>query len=59
MDTGNRGYGVRAVTSFERGQIIVEYIGEVITQEECERRMHTDYKNDKVWLVISLALSHC
>jgi hypothetical protein len=34
--------------TFEPHQIIVEYAGEIITQEECERRMKQVYKRDKV-----------
>ena len=43
-----RGSGIRANRSFEPNQIIVEYTGEIITPEECDRRMATDYKNAKV-----------
>ena len=46
--TDGRGYGVRANRCFEPGQVIVEYTGEIITQEECERRMRTDYKDNEV-----------
>ncbi|KAH0555627.1 hypothetical protein GP486_006430 [Trichoglossum hirsutum] len=42
--TEDRGYGVRANRSFEPNQIILEYAGEIITQEECERRMKKEYK---------------
>ena len=48
METGDKGYGVRAMRSFEPHQIIVEYAGEIITQAECERRMKQVYKKDKV-----------
>lgn len=44
----NRGYGVRAMRSFEPRQIIVEYIGEIITQDESDRRMNVDYKEKSV-----------
>lgn len=43
-----RGYGVRSARCFEPGQIIVEYTGEIITQEECENRMRTVYKENEV-----------
>ncbi|PVH94547.1 histone-lysine N-methyltransferase ash1, partial [Periconia macrospinosa] len=33
--------------SFNPHQIIVEYAGEIITQDECERRMKQIYKKDK------------
>lgn len=48
QETEDRGYGVRAMRSFEPHQIIVEYAGEIITQDECERRMKHIYKKDKV-----------
>lgn len=48
IKTPDRGYGVRSNRTFEPNQIIVEYTGEIITQTECERRMRTIYKNDKV-----------
>jgi palmitoyltransferase ZDHHC9/14/18 len=48
VDTVERGYGVRAMRTFEPYQIIVEYAGEIITQLECERRMKQVYKKDKV-----------
>lgn len=48
VDTEDRGYGVRTMRSFEPHQIIVEYAGEIITQQECERRMKQVYKKDKV-----------
>lgn len=47
LNTEDRGYGVRAMRTFEPHQIIVEYAGEIITQSECERRMKQVYKKDK------------
>lgn len=48
IKTEDRGYGVRSNRMFEPNQVIVEYTGEIITQEECERRMNTMYKNNEV-----------
>ncbi|KAL7272464.1 hypothetical protein RUND412_004718 [Rhizina undulata] len=45
--TDHCGYGLRATRSFASKQIIVEYTGEIITQEESERRMIEDYKENK------------
>ncbi|KAI5812835.1 hypothetical protein BZA77DRAFT_133501 [Pyronema omphalodes] len=45
--TENRGYGLRALRSFEPFQIIVEYTGEIITQEESERRLDEVYKDNQ------------
>uniref|UniRef100_A0A093VBI3 Histone-lysine N-methyltransferase ash1 n=1 Tax=Talaromyces marneffei PM1 TaxID=1077442 RepID=A0A093VBI3_TALMA len=48
IKTADRGYGVRSNRTFEPNQIIVEYTGEIITQNECERRMRSVYKNNEV-----------
>lgn len=50
LRTADRGYGVRACRTFEPNQIIVEYTGEIINQEECESRMHGLYKDNEVSL---------
>jgi histone-lysine N-methyltransferase ASH1L len=46
--TPDRGYGVRSNRCFEPNQIIMEYTGEIITVEECERRMNEEYKDNEV-----------
>jgi len=51
IKTSDRGYGVRSNRTFEPNQIIVEYTGEIINQEECETRMHTMYKDNEVSLL--------
>ena len=48
LKTADRGYGIRANRTFEPNQIIVEYTGEIITQEECDARMHGRYKDAEV-----------
>lgn len=48
IKTEDRGYGVQSNRTFEPNQIIVEYTGEIITQEECEKRMKTMYKDNEV-----------
>ncbi|KAI9737979.1 MAG: hypothetical protein M1834_009349 [Cirrosporium novae-zelandiae] len=53
IKTVNRGYGVRSNRSFEPDQIIVEYTGEIITQEECDKRMNTLYKNKDCYYLMS------
>ncbi|KAJ4413271.1 hypothetical protein N0V91_000246 [Didymella pomorum] len=53
METEGRGYGVRAMRTFQPHQIIVEYAGEIITQSECERRMKQIYKKDKCYYLMS------
>ena len=48
VKTKECGYGLRANRSFEPYQIIIEYCGEVITQEESDRRMNEIYKDNNV-----------
>ncbi|PGH26730.1 hypothetical protein AJ80_01676 [Polytolypa hystricis UAMH7299] len=52
IKTGDRGYGVRSNRTFEPNQIIVEYTGEILTQEECEKRMRTVYKNNECYYLM-------
>ncbi|KAF2839028.1 SET domain-containing protein [Patellaria atrata CBS 101060] len=54
METENRGYGIRAMRPFAPGQIVTEYCGEIITMEECERRMRTEYKNNPHYYLMTL-----
>ncbi|EKD21480.1 uncharacterized protein L3040_006140 [Drepanopeziza brunnea f. sp. 'multigermtubi'] len=53
IKTADRGYGVRSNRCFEANQIIVEYTGEIITEEECDRRMNEDYKNNECYYLMS------
>ena len=48
IKTLDRGYGVRSNRTFTPYQIIVEYTGEIITQDECDNRMKTIYKDNEV-----------
>lgn len=50
IKTSDRGHGVRSNRCFEPHQIIMEYAGEIITEEECERRMNEVYKDNEVCL---------
>ncbi|KAL4970017.1 putative histone-lysine N-methyltransferase (Ash1) [Aspergillus stella-maris] len=52
IKTADRGYGVRSNRTFEPNQIIVEYTGEIITQEECEKRMRTIYKKNECYYLM-------
>jgi histone-lysine N-methyltransferase ASH1L len=56
IKTVDRGYGVRSNRTFDPNQIIVEYTGEIITQEDCEDRMHTLYKDNEVGFLIACDL---
>jgi palmitoyltransferase ZDHHC9/14/18 len=57
LKTENRGYGVRAMRSFEPGQIIVEYCGEIINQDECDRRMNEEYKEKTVRFYVCMKMN--
>ena len=48
IKTADRGYGVRSNRTFEPNQIIVEYTGEIITQDECDNRMRNMYSDNEV-----------
>ncbi|KAK8040395.1 hypothetical protein PG991_000183 [Apiospora marii] len=53
VKTSDRGYGIRANRCFEPGQIIMEYTGEIITEEECDRRMNEKYKDNECYYLMS------
>ncbi|PMD54255.1 mitochondrial carrier [Hyaloscypha bicolor E] len=53
IKTEDRGYGVRTNRCFDAHQIIVEYTGEIITEDECDRRMNEDYKNNECYYLMS------
>ena len=55
LKTEDRGYGIRANRCFEPNQIIMEYTGEIITEDECDRRMNEKYKNNQVRATANLA----
>lgn len=48
VKTKDKGYGVRSNRTFQPHQIIVEYTGEIITPEECDRRMYDEYLDNEV-----------
>ena len=43
VQTEGRGHGVFATTPIPKGQFVIEYCGEVVTKDECEKRMSTIY----------------
>ncbi|KAI0172412.1 SET domain-containing protein [Hypoxylon sp. FL1284] len=53
IKTDDRGYGIRSNRCFEANQIIMEYTGEIITEEECDRRMNEKYKDNKCYYLMS------
>lgn len=52
IKTVDRGYGVRTNRCFKANQIITEYTGEIITEDECDRRMNEDYRHNAVCIMI-------
>ena len=44
--TKEKGWGIRTKTAIPAGTFIMEYLGEVVTDKEFKRRMHTDYQKD-------------
>ncbi|KAH8648372.1 hypothetical protein BX600DRAFT_442663 [Xylariales sp. PMI_506] len=53
LKTEDRGYGIRSNRCFEPGQIIMEYTGEIITEDECDERMKNKYKDNKCYYLMS------
>ncbi|KAI0403579.1 hypothetical protein F4802DRAFT_607993 [Xylaria palmicola] len=53
IKTSDRGYGIRANRCFEAHQIIMEYTGEIITEEECDRRMNEKYRDNQCYYLMS------
>ncbi|KAJ2975076.1 hypothetical protein NUW58_g8459 [Xylaria curta] len=53
IKTSDRGYGIRANRCFNANQIIMEYTGEIITEEECDRRMNEKYKDNQCYYLMS------
>jgi histone-lysine N-methyltransferase ASH1L len=54
IKTEDRGYGIRSNRTFEPNQIIVEYTGEILTQEDAENRMRKVYNNSEVSVSMQL-----
>lgn len=48
VKTNDRGFGVRACREFRPNEIITEYIGEIITQNEAYRRVKEEYAGKSV-----------
>jgi histone-lysine N-methyltransferase ASH1L len=54
VKTQERGHGIRAARSFRPGQIIMEYTGEIITEDECQRRMREIYKDKSCYYLMEM-----
>ncbi|KAF4987586.1 hypothetical protein FDECE_15376 [Fusarium decemcellulare] len=53
IKTADRGHGIRSNRCFRPHQIIMEYAGEIITEDECERRMTEVYKDNECYYLMS------
>ncbi|KAI1755829.1 hypothetical protein F4782DRAFT_538266 [Xylaria castorea] len=53
IKTSDRGYGIRANRCFQANQIIMEYTGEIITEDECDRRMNEKYQDNQCYYLMS------
>ncbi|CAJ0548304.1 Ff.00g050580.m01.CDS01 [Fusarium sp. VM40] len=53
IKTSDRGHGVRSNRCFRPNQIIMEYAGEIITEDECERRMTEVYRDNECYYLMS------
>lgn len=52
--TGDKGYGLRAVRSYAPGELIIEYTGDVISPDEVQNRLKTQYAKSKNYYFLSL-----
>ncbi|KAI8976993.1 hypothetical protein BDF20DRAFT_835829 [Mycotypha africana] len=55
FQTDNRGWGLRTLKPIKKGELIIEYRGEIISQELCEERMLTLYANEKNFYFLDYA----
>lgn len=56
--TKYKGFGIKAASRIDRGSFIMEYIGEVITKDNYEKRLMMHYSNDMNFYCISLEKSY-
>ncbi|KAK5717102.1 hypothetical protein LTR15_008991 [Elasticomyces elasticus] len=54
LKTDRRGFGVRSCRTWGPGEIIMEYTGEIVSEGECQRRMHEDYKDKQCYYLMEL-----
>ncbi len=46
--TGSRGWGLRTLVDLKKGDFINEYVGEIIDDEECKRRLNEAHENNNL-----------
>jgi hypothetical protein len=44
--TGHRGWGLKTLIEIKKGDFVNEYVGELIDDEECKRRLEIAHEND-------------
>lgn len=44
--TGSRGWGLKTMVDIKKGDFVNEYVGEIIDDEECKRRLELAHVND-------------
>ncbi|KAI9244085.1 hypothetical protein EDC94DRAFT_25426 [Helicostylum pulchrum] len=47
FQTDHRGWGLRTNVDIKKGELVIEYRGEIISHQLCEERMCTTYVNEK------------
>lgn len=47
FQTKSRGWGLRTLVDIKKGDLVIEYRGEIISHQLCEERMCTTYVNEK------------
>eukprot|EP00124_Ichthyophonus_hoferi_P000866 Ihof_evm7s37 gene=Ihof_evmTU7s37 len=52
FQTNNKGFGVRTTRGIAKDSFVIEYVGEVITEKECKRRVTTRYQGMQHWYFI-------
>ncbi|GAA5911837.1 uncharacterized protein JCM6883_001285 [Sporobolomyces salmoneus] len=45
LRTGNRGFGLKTMVPIRKGDLVIEYRGEIISRDESYRRVLNDYKD--------------
>lgn len=46
VQTHGRGWGLRSLVEIKKGEFVNEYVGELIDEEECKRRLESAHEND-------------
>lgn len=55
--TEHKGFGLRALEPIEAGRFVIEYVGELISAEECQRRLARAKADDKNFYFLTLSSS--